>query len=92
MAKKTEEKKKRVQAGKVVRLGPTAEKKLSTLKREGESWNALLERIISGKSYWLVPSLKKVFETKKEAKGMAVLNAVQSGKDSPEDPVKVREE
>lgn len=83
---------KRVQKGRVVRLSEEAEKRVEKLKQEGESWNQAILRLVSGPVYWLVPSAKKVFETKKEARGFAVLAAVQKGEDSPEEPVKVRVE
>ncbi len=84
--------KQRQQSGKVIRLSEETQSKLEKLKADKESWSKFLLRLTSGATYWLLPSSKRVFETKKEAKGLAVLQAVQSGADKPEEPVKVRED
>lgn len=87
-------KKKRVQSGRVVRLGEDVVAKLESDKGE-ESWSKYIARLLEkleAKSYWLVPSVKKVFETKKEASGFAVLKAVQEGGDKPEKLIRVRED
>ena len=86
--------KKRKQAGKVVRLGEAAFAKLSSLKGD-DSWNSLILGVLEkleAKAYWLVPSAKKVFPTRKEAMGFTVLKAVKQGKEQPERPIKVRED
>jgi predicted CopG family antitoxin len=87
--------KKRIQSGKVVRLGEDVIEKLEPQRKDRESWSKFLVRLLEkleGKSYWLVPSAKKVFESKKKAAGFAVLDAVSKGKDKPESPVRVRED
>ena len=85
-------KKKRIQSGKVVRLGADVLKRLDSVRKKDESWSQLVARLISGDTYWLVPSAKKIFESRKEAMGFSVLAAVQTGKEKPERPVKVRED
>lgn len=85
------EKKKREQKGRVIRIGETAEAKLEKLKEEGESWSKFLLRMVEGKTYWILPSIGRIFETKKEARGAAIVKAVTKGED-PESPVKVREQ
>ena len=86
---------KRIQSGKVVRLGEDVIDKLEPQRQDKESWSKFLVRLLGkleGKSHWLVPSVKKVFATKKEAAGFAVLNAVQKGEAKPEQVVKLRED
>lgn len=78
----------------MVRLGEDVVSRLESEKGE-ESWSKYIARLLEkleGKSYWLIPSVRKVFETKKEASGFAVLKAVQEGEKKPEQPIKVRED
>lgn len=92
----------RKQKGKVVRLGASVYARLVVKKKDGESWDSLMRRLLGlatkkgieqpKKTYWLLPNAKLIFDTEKDARGMAVLLAVKAGRKKPEAPIKVSEE
>lgn len=93
---------KRKQKGKVVRLGQDVHDFLRRRRKKGESWDAFFRRIIGlptrkgesqeKKTFWLLESARIFFSTEKEARGHAILTAVQKGRKKAEVPIKVSEE
>lgn len=94
--------KKRKQKGKVVRLGASVYARLLVKKRDGESWDSLMRRLLglankkgieqTKRTYWILPQAKLIFDNEKDARGMSVVIAVKAGKKKPESPLKVSEE
>ena len=95
---------KRKQKGKVVRLGYNVHEALRRRKTKGESWDAFFRRLMGlptrkgevqdKKTYWLLESARLIFDTEKEARGHAILDAVRDGRGARkvEAPIKVSED
>lgn len=92
--------KKRIQKGRVIRVSADTESELRTRRKAGESWDALFRRLLGiptrkgteqpRKTFWLLERANLIFRTEKEARGMALVLAVRSGKQRVhEPPIKV---